>query len=63
MIKKFIDQEQENTFVFIESGERLIMWINGKCEYTFTEMQSIPATLEEAYRVSGLNIWYPMEEI
>jgi hypothetical protein len=63
MIKKFIDQEQENTFVFIESEERLIMWLNGKCEYTLTEIESIPETIEEAYRISGLNIWYPMEEI
>jgi len=61
MIKKFIDED--NTFVFIESDERLIMWLNGKCEYTFIELQSMPETLEEAYKISGINFWYPIEEI
>lgn len=62
MIKKFID-EYDNIYVFVESEERLIMWLNGKCEYTFTEIVNIPQTLQEARKASTLNVWYPIEEI
>jgi hypothetical protein len=64
MIKKFVD-EYQNTFVFIkvESEGILMMWLNGVCQYTFTLIEDIPKTLEEANRISGLNIWYPMDSI
>jgi hypothetical protein len=62
MIKKFVD-ENENIFVFMEVEDRIVMWINDKCEYTFKEIVSLPETLEDAYRISSLNIWYPMNEI
>ena len=40
------------------------MWLNGKCEYTFIEMaDNIPSNIDEAYWISGLDIWYPMKEI
>lgn len=60
-MKKFIDND--NTFVFIESEGKLIMWLNGESQYTFTEIEKLPETIEDAYRISGLNIWYSMEEI
>lgn len=62
MIKKFVD-ESENTYVFIEADGKLIMWLNGKAEYTLIEIAGFPETIEEAYQVSSLNIWYPMEQI
>ena len=62
MINKFYDED--NTFVFVETEEKLIMWLNGKCEYTFIEMaDNIPSNIDEAYWISGLDIWYPMKEI
>ena len=62
MIKKFID-ESENTYVFIEAEGKLIMWLNGKSEYTLTEIAGFPETLEDVYQLCRLNIWYPMEQI
>ena len=61
MINKFYDEN--NTFVFVEAEDKLIMWLNGKCEYTFIEITDIPSDINEAYRISGLDIWYPMQEI
>ena len=62
MINKFYDED--NTFVFVETEDKLIMWLNGKCEYTFIEMaDNIPSNIDEAYWISGLDIWYPMQEI
>ena len=39
------------------------MWLNGESQYTIATVETIPTTIEDAYRISGLNIWYPMEEI
>ena len=61
MINKFYDED--NTFVFVKSEDKLIMWLNGKCEYTFIEIADIPSNINEAYNISGLNIWYSMQEI
>ena len=54
MINKFYDED--NTFVFIKSEDKLIMWLNGKCEYTFIELVYMPSNINEAYELSGLNI-------
>lgn len=62
MIKKFVD-EFENTYVFIEEDDKLIKWLNGNCEYTFTEIASMPKTIKEADEINSLNIWYPINEI
>ena len=61
MINKFSDTD--NSFVFIKSEDKLIMWLNGKTEYTFIELVYMPSNINEAYEISGLNIWYPMQEI
>ena len=62
MIKKFID-ESENTYVFTEADGKLIMWLNGKSEYTLIEIVGFPETLEDVYQLCRLDIWYPMEQI
>lgn len=61
MIRKFCDED--NTFIFIESEEKLIMWLNGKCEYTFLNIENTPLSLEDSYHISGLDIWYPIKNI
>ena len=61
MINKFSDKD--NSFVFIKSEDKLIMWLNGKTEYTFIGIVDMPSNINEAYEISGLNIWYPMQEI
>lgn len=62
MIKKFID-EDGNTYIFIESDNRIILWLNGNCEYTVNTIISMPENLQDARRSSSLNIWYPINDI
>lgn len=65
MIKKFTD-EFENTFVFIEAEKYIIFYLNGtteSCQFTVKDIVSMPKTLEDALKITKLNIWYSMEDI
>jgi len=61
MIKKFVDED--NIFVFIQSGDYLLCVTNGNTEYTITSIATLPETLQDAYKIMGLDIWYPINQI